>query len=271
MTNLTKDCLVCPDVSEHNPVLTTAFHGDFLIVRVTFGAGWRDLNFLQNANAIAKLYGKTLKGVILYHVYTSDDVTAQYKALWAAVGPKVPDWLCGIMIDVERWAGTTYALNGDHSAQINRLAGMHAAKMGSWDSVILYGNRYDYAELAPRKDRRLRCIVAGYTDNIDLSVVGNAFGQQYTDGSTRWPVPRKQGKALRRATLPFGAVDHNVFPGIRDGAAMAAFLRPDKRVKPTPKPSTPPVVVKPTPTPAPTAHTVALSIDGKVVYSKVLS
>jgi hypothetical protein len=219
--------LICPDVSEFQAPLDHTFTRDFIIFRVLFGAHYPDPKFLQNANAAKRLYDQgRLAGVLLYVVYTSDSPQDQFEAAWDLIGPRVPDWLTGIMIDVETWRGQSYELSGDHSRAINRLYGLHAHRMGSWDSVIAYGNAGDLAELYPGRDRRCRVIVASYGPTLAYKHVRGAIGQQYTDGQPKWDVPSIGGVPLPRASAPFGACDHNVFPGCRTGKDLVRLLRP---------------------------------------------
>jgi hypothetical protein len=219
--------LVCPDVSEFQVPLDRAFTRDFIIFRVAFGAHYLDPHFLTNANAANRLYEEgRLAGALLYVVYTGDPVGAQFQAAWDAIGPGIPEWLTGIMIDVETWRGQSYELSGDHSRAINQLYGLHAHRMGSWDSVIAYGNAGDLAELYPGRDRRCRAIVANYGSTLAYRQVRGAIGQQYSDGQQKWSVPRINGTALPRASAPFGPCDHNVFPGCATGRDLVKLLRP---------------------------------------------
>ena len=222
--------LICPDVSEFQVPLDRSFTRDFIIFRVMFGAHYLDPHFRANADAAKRLYDQgRLAGVLLYVVYTADPVRAQYEAAWNAIGPDVPDWLTGIMIDVETWRGQRYELSGDHTRAINQLYGLHAHRMGSWDSVIAYGNAGDLAELYPGRDRRCRVIVANYGPTLAYTRVHGAIGQQYTDGQQRWDVPRINGTSLPRASAPFGHCDHNVFPGCATGKDLVKLLRPAQR------------------------------------------
>lgn len=219
--------LICPDVSEFQVPLDRTFTRDFIIFRVTFGAHYLDPHFLANANAAKRLYDEgRLAGVLLYVVYTSDPVREQFEFAWRAIGPKVPEWLTGIMIDVETWRGQSYELSGNHSQAINRLYGMHAHRMGSYDSVIAYGNAGDLAELYPARDRRCRVILANYSPTLAYRRVRGAIGQQYTDGQQKWGVPRLHGGSLPRTSQPFGHCDHNVFPDCATGTDLVRLLRP---------------------------------------------
>jgi hypothetical protein len=130
------------------------------------------------------------------------------------------------MIDVETWRGKSYELSGDHSRPVNRLYGLHAHRMGSWDSVIAYGNAGDLDELYPGRDRRCRVIVANYGSRLAYRKVRGAIGQQYTDGQKKWPVPKIGRVRLPRHSAPFGHCDHNVFPGFATGRDLVKLLRP---------------------------------------------
>jgi hypothetical protein len=86
---------------------------------------------------------------------------------------------------------------------------------------------------------------------LNYSTVKGAIGQQYTDGQAKWGVPTLGGKALPSHVAPFGACDHNVFPGVSNGAQFRALWgRPAYAATPIVKPAPKPVV-KPTPKPAP--------------------
>jgi hypothetical protein len=229
--------LICPDVSEYQVPLDRTFTRDFIIFRVTFGAHYLDPHFLANANAAKRLHDEgRLAGVLLYVVYTSDPVREQFEFAWDAIGPKVPDWLTGIMIDVETWRGHSYELSGNHSQPINRLYGMHAHRMGSYDSVIAYGNAGDLAELYPGRDHRCRVILANYSPTLAYRKVRGAVGQQYTDGQPKWGVPRVRGGSLPRASAPFGHCDHNVFPDCSTGKDLVRLLRPAQLDGSSPEP-----------------------------------
>ncbi|HEU5265442.1 MAG TPA: hypothetical protein VFU35_02035 [Jatrophihabitans sp.] len=234
--------LICPDVSEFQRPLDHTYGRDFIIFRVTFGANYLDPHFLANANAVKRLHDQgKVAGVLLYTVYTSSPVKAQFDAVWKAIGPKVPSWLTGIMLDVETWRGKSYELSGNHSKRINQLYGLHAHRMRSWQSVIAYGNAGDLAELYPGRDRRCRVIVASYGPQLTYKKVRGAIGQQYSDGQPKWRVPRLGGKALPRASTPFGPCDHNVFPGLPDAKALIKLLRPTQLAHAASHPK-PPVV-----------------------------
>lgn len=233
--------LVAPDASEYQHVLDGTFNRRVVIFRVMFGNGYLDPHFLANANAAAALYkaGK-IDGAILYTVYLGgQSVASQYAATWKAIGPTAPPWLLGIMIDVESWRGQSYAISGNHSAQLNSLYGMHAHKMGHWNGCIGYGNVSDLAAIWPSRDSRCHVIVASYSSSLTYKGVRGAIGQQYTDGSGKWGVPA----GLPTSTPPFGHCDHNVFPGFKDGAALRKSMRPAAAaaVKPVIVPATKPI------------------------------
>lgn len=230
--------LVVPDVSSYQTALTSAYPRDFLIFRCCDGDGLLDVKFLPNANEVAALYkAGRIKGAICYQVYRPVDVTAQYNFFWKAMGPTRPAWLKGVMLDVESWGG---AIRGDHSTAVNQLAGKHAAKMG-YSGVIGYGNQGDLKGLWPKRDPRIRVIVAAYTSSYVYKNISGAIGQQYTDGSSKYPVP----SGLPRSTVPFGNCDHNVFPAYANGAALAAALQPTVK----------PPVLPPAPVPGPYSTT----------------
>jgi hypothetical protein len=245
--------VTCPDVSEFQTALTGGYGRDFVIFRGSFGANYKDKRFLANANAAAALHASgKLAGAVVYTVFLPGNIRGQFNYLWSLIGPTAPSWLAGIMIDVEHWGGTSYAISGDHSAEINTLYGLHAQKMGSYQSVIAYGNQSDLASIYPKRDPRCRVVVAGYSSRLTFRSVRGSIGQQYTDGSGRWPTPA----GLPTATVPFGRCDHNVFPDFANGAALRLSLRPSVAPpKPASKPT--PVVSKPVPlyAPGPMPHT----------------
>lgn len=221
--------LICPDVSEFQVPLDRTYTRDFVIFRVMFGAHYLDPKFLANAAAAKRLHDEgRIAGALLYVVYTSDPVRAQFEAAWDAIGPRIPRWLTGIMIDVETWRGKSYALAGDHSKRINHLYGLHAHRLDNWNAVIAYGNAGDLHELYPKRDRRCRVIVASYGSSLSYRNIRGAIGQQYSDGQARYRVPRLGGRRLPRRSEPFGHCDHNVFPGIASGRELVRLLRPEQ-------------------------------------------
>jgi hypothetical protein len=249
--------LVFPDTSEFQRPVDASFNRDVLSFRVMFGNGYLDPKFLANANEVAKLYsaGK-ISGAILYTVYLGNQsVASQYAATWKAIGPTAPPWLLGIMIDVERWGGQSYAISGNHSTQLNQLFGMHAHKMGHWNGCIGYGNSGDLASIWPQRDPRCHVIVASYGASLTYKSVRGAIGQQYTDGQTKWGVP----SGLPTSTPPFGSCDHNVLPGFKDGAALRASMRP-AAAKPVAKPVAKPAA-NPHPYPLPTGGPAGSFVD----------
>jgi hypothetical protein len=224
--------LVAPDVSEFQVGLNSTYPRDTLIFRCCDGDSYQDAKFLHNSAEVAALHkAGRLHCAVAYQVYRPVSVSAQYAYFWKLMGPVVPPWLTGIMIDAESWGGQ---IRGDHSAALNQLYGMHAHKMGHFSAVLGYGNRGDLATLWPTRDARCKVIVADYSSTIIVSQVRGAIGQQYYGGVPN-PVPR----GLPTSTAPFGNCDHNVFPAFTNGTALANYLRPTAVVKP------PVVVVKP--------------------------
>lgn len=236
--------LICPDVSEFQVPLDQTYTRDFVIFRVMFGAHYLDPKFLRNAGAAKRLYDEgRIAGVLLYVVYTADPVREQFASTWRAIGPRIPPWLTGIMIDVETWRGKSYELSGDHSKRINRLYGLHAHRLRNWNSVIAYGNTGDLQGLYSGRDKRCRVIVASYGSSLGYRNVRGAIGQQYSDGQPRYPVPRLAGTRLPRHSAPFGQCDHNVFPGIANGRELVRLLRPEQLAPTTGTPKRPRVAV----------------------------
>lgn len=247
-------CLICPDESEFQPIITDKFGRRILILRAAFGAHYQDRHFLSNASVVAWLYKHgVIDGCVLYQVYLSTATPQEHYAfMWKLIGPTVPPWLIGIMLDIEAWSGTSYPVRGDHSAQVNALYALHCHKMGSWTGCGLYGNRNDLASIVPRRDSRAWVIVAAYGSSLVYKSVRGAIGQQYSDGSSKWPVPTVGGVKLPRSTSGV-ACDHNMFDPARfpTGATLRAFMRPAPRPPVPPKPPVPPAPPKP---PAPTLY-----------------
>lgn len=242
------------DVSEHNPPLDDTFGEQALIMRAAFGQGYQDRQFLHNAAVVKQLWdaGKLDGGCVLYQPYIEPGTAAEhYRFLWSLIGPTVPDWLTGIMIDEESWSGSSWAQRGDKSAALNRLAGMNAHRMGSWKSVKGYANLGDFDALWRGRDPRIDVILAAYTGHLSPGVVAHQVGQQYTDGQAQWGVPRVSGRDLPRVTAPFGPCDHNVFFTVKNAAQFRALWgRPPRNTPPATH--KPPVAKPPAPKPAPT-------------------
>jgi hypothetical protein len=245
------NCLICPDESEFQPIITNKFGRRVLILRAAFGAHYEDKHFLSNAVVADWLYRHgVIDGVILYQVYlASATPQEQYAFLWKLIGPTIPDWLIGIMIDLEHWAGTSYAITGNQSKPINTLYALNCHRLGTWNGCGLYGNRGDLASLAPQRDSRMWVIVAAYGSSLIYKSVKGAIGQQYSDGSSKWPVPSIGGAALPRSTSGVSC-DHNVFdpPRFPTGVKLRAFMRPTTArppTKPSSKPPANPPAVKP--------------------------
>jgi hypothetical protein len=262
---------VIPDISEfQSTAIDLTYTRDAVIFRGSFGASYPDHKFLANAGAAAVLWsrGRLSGGAVIYTVFTAtESVQSQYNELWNLIGPKVPDWLTGIMIDVEEWAGQPYEIRGDHSAAINRLYGMHVAKMGSSKAVKAYHNVGDGRAVYPRRDARCDVVVAGYVGQNPMpQVVPGAVGWQYTNGVMNYTTYPK-------ASTPMGACDHNIFPTVRNGAQFRALWgRPAQgaaapAVKPPVAKPKPVVAPKPAPAPkpkpaGPSAKEIAVSPDG---------
>jgi hypothetical protein len=238
--------ILSPDWSSFQAYLDSTYNRRIGIFRCSFSPDYADPKFLGNANQAARAFDAgEVDGFILYQVllkrYT---VKQQYDALWSQVGPKVPDWMLGVMEDLEVWRGASYEQHGDMSSMYNQIAGMHAQKLGSLNAVPWYGNSSDLNELIPRRDKRTWGILAAYTGKLEFKNVAGARGQQYTNGNYNGPLVGRNRLPL--ATPPFGRCDHN-YLDFKSGAALRAFMRPDT-VQNKPKP--PPIPV-PAPTPPP--------------------
>jgi hypothetical protein len=243
---------VAADWSYFQRVLSAAYKRRVGIFRCTFSPDFPDPNFLANANQAHLLYSQGhADGFILYTVFLPQYTPAQqYDAFWRQVGPKVPDWMLGVMGDVESWRGQPYQINGNHSAAFNNLMGRHAHQMGSWNAVPWYGNAGDLAEIIPQRDPRMWGILAAYTGKLQFKAVKGARGQQYTNGQITGP--RVGLTRLPTASAPFGNIDHN-YLDFKSGAALRAFMRPATK---------PPVAAKPVAThPAPEPVSVTTTYD----------
>lgn len=216
---------VVPDVSEHNPPLTDAYGRDAIIVRAAFGDYYKDQNFLHNTGVVAELWkaGKLDGGCVLYQPYIEPGTPkSHFDYLWELIGPK-PEWLTGILIDEESWTGAPYAQHGNKSDALNRLAGMHAQRMGSWRSVKGYANLSDFNALWPHRDPRIDINLAAYTGRLSPGVVAHQVAQQYTDGQSQWGTPMVARHSLPRVTGPFGQCDHNVFFNVNNATQFRAL------------------------------------------------
>lgn len=245
--------LITPDVSEFQVGMTDAYPRPAVIFRGAFGTWKMDDRFLVNAGAAKRLWdaGKLRGGAVVYQVPLIDATAKQTcDYLWRLIGPKVPDWLTGIMLDVESWRGTSYEVRGDQSARFNTLYGLNAHRMGSWKACKGYANWGDMQALWPRRDPRCEYVEANYGPVMPTRP--GKVGQQYTDGSGRWSMP----KGMPASTVPFGNCDHNAFPGINDAAGFRRAWGRPTWAEMHGAPVVVPPVVKPAPGPlhAPVPH-----------------
>jgi hypothetical protein len=240
--------VITPDWSYFQNYLDKTFNRRIGIFRCSFSPDFADPRFLGNANLAKVLYDEgKVDGFICYQVLLkSYTVKQQYDAFWKQIGPNVPDWLLGVMEDLEVWGGKSYEQHGDMSAMYNQIAGMHAKEFGSLRAVPWYGNSSDLNELIPHRDKRTWGILAAYTGKLQFKSIAGARGQQYTNGVYAAPIVGL--KRLPLSTPPFGNCDHN-YLDFKNGAALRAFMRPD--TVPTPKPKPPVPVPVPTPPPPP--------------------
>jgi hypothetical protein len=109
-----------------------------------------------------------------------------------------------VMIDVESWGGV---ITGDHSAEINQLATMLAARYPGLDKhgeprVWGYANGADMATEWPNHVSWLPIVIAKYGGA--QPVYPNMIGWQYTNG--QYVV-----QGLPNSSPPFGACDHNLY------------------------------------------------------------
>jgi hypothetical protein len=251
------DYVVCDD-SEHNALLTPEYPRSAIILRAAFGDYWQDQHFLQNTGVVAKLWdeGKLDGGCVLYQPFIRPGTArSHYDYLWKLIGPKVPDWLTGIMPDEESWNGAPYAQHGDQSSQLNAYCGMNAHRMGSWKSVKGYANQSDFNALWRHRDARIDVILAAYTGRLMPHTVPHQVAQQITDGHYAPP------RGYPSSTPPFGPSDHNVFFGIKNADEFRALWgRPPRVPKPVHRP---PVHRKPVPVPSKTPAHVPSAVLGK--------
>lgn len=218
--------VVCPDTNEFTGVPRATglrrYNHDFLIFRVSFGTSYLDRKFLQTAAATKALFDAgVIAGAVGYGVPIFAQGTAEQHVdfLTKQLGPTPPDWLAGLMQDLETWNGASYEQHGDHSDFVDEYDHLCEQYMGGGARAIDYGNEGDLAELAPHRKPR-PAIVASYGPQLVVHDVPGAIGQQYTNGQVHGP------KGLPLRTRGIGACDHNYFPGFSDGHALRAFLRP---------------------------------------------
>lgn len=190
------EILAC-DVAYYQPPVDDTYPHRWLTFRCCDG-GFPDPNAAHNAAwAKAAVQAGRMDGWTTYVVYRpgqNTQVLAHLDRLGLAGGH--------VMIDVESWQGQ---IRGDHSDEINDLARQVAARIG-WDRVWCYGNRTDLAALAPRRDARMRTVLASY-GGTRASIDGQV-GWQYTDGT--WTARDDNGQTLPSSSPPFGPCDHNV-------------------------------------------------------------
>lgn len=209
--------VVVPDVSEFNAKLGPGYNRPFTYFRACDGTTYADQHFDDNvAYTVAQKAKGAISGGLVYHVYRPGSMVALFNYLWNRFGGVRPAWLLGVVIDMEGWGGE---IRGDQSGPANQLAGMHAAKLGSWQSVLGYANGGDWAKLWPGCDPRIRRIRAAYGGKLSINPANHEIGQQYTDG-------QYQVAGLPSATAPMGPCDHNAFNYLTP-AQMVADLAPN--------------------------------------------
>jgi hypothetical protein len=198
------------DISEYQPVVDDSYTRRWLSFRLCF-AGRIDNHAAANlawcvkARAAGRIDGFT--GYVVPQPGSNDAIMAAVNSL------KFPADAV-VMIDGEKWNGTSYQINGDHSAEFNQLAMRLRVRQGNRpDLVWAYGNRGPDLEVWPRKAPWLGWVVASYGG--DQPVEKNAVGWQYTDGEPAYDHPDRPS-----STPPFGRCDHNVFFKLPEGDDM---------------------------------------------------
>lgn len=191
--------LIAPDVSYYQAKVNNSFNrqwlilrccdGDFLDPNAAFNAGW-----CRMAVSTGRMRGWTA------YVVFRPGRNAAVMANLAKIGA-----LDSVMIDVETWRDPKTgikAISGDHSAEINQLATMIAAKVGQSRTWIYY-NRGDGAEVAPRHYGWLGVVIAGYQSTRPaLPGPGYLVGWQYCNAVENHTINPS-------STSPFGRCDHN--------------------------------------------------------------
>jgi hypothetical protein len=203
------DTIAC-DVSYYQREVDNTYPHGWLIFRACDGT-FRDSKYKANLSWAehAALTGK-LTGFTAYVVFRPGvDVLSVIKSMTAS-----PSRFMTVMIDIESWQGQ---IRGDYSAAITKLATDLAGWLGDKRRVLAYGNQGDLANIYPRRPDWLKLVVAGY--GSQRPSVHNMIGWQYSDGSSRWPVP----SGYPRSSKPFGNCDHNVFPGYSPAQLAAAL------------------------------------------------
>lgn len=187
-----------PDISYYNKPINDSFALPFFTARISDGT-FLDPQWGGNSAWGKKNAGGKIIGFNGYHVYRAISVSQQFEFIQQHCPSLSPRQ--GAMIDIESWKGT---ISGNHSPQLNQLAGLLAGWLGSWNRVIAYGNQGDLNSLFPDPDPRIRFILAGYGSKPSHA---NMLGWQYSDGDARWSVPT----GWARGTAPFGNCDMNYF------------------------------------------------------------
>ena len=188
-----------PDVSTFQPPVNDSFNRDWLIFRVCFNGtvdthAQANLAWCVKARAAGKIRGFT--GYVVPLPGGNDAILHSLDVL------RFPHD-APVMIDAEKWGGTSYQINGDHSAEFNALAErLRKRQGGRADLVWAYGNRGPDLEVWPHKADWLGWVVASYGGT--KPAVPNMIGWQYTDGEPKYDRP-----GAPSSTPPFGRCDHN--------------------------------------------------------------
>lgn len=202
--------VITVDVSEYQRPVNDSYPHQWISFRINDGTyvdrnATANLAWARKAAAAGKIAGYTC-----YCVFRPNTPTLQ--TLMRVVGQ--PDQYMTVMIDVESWGGQ---IHGNQSQAITALANGVGEWLGDRRRVIAYGNHNDLVGLYPVRPSWLRIVVASYGST--QPAFPNLIGWQYSDGDGRWPVPA----GLPRKSKPFGACDHNIFPGFT-AAELAAEL-----------------------------------------------
>lgn len=190
------------DIAEFQPVVGDTYPHRWLTWRACFGGSYPDKHAPANlAWCASAVKSGRLDGYGCYVVYLPGQNAGILDTLDRLNVPTgIP-----VMVDVEAWHGESYAISGDHSADINALCVSLSQRQGDQEFVWGYANRPDYGTIWPIRPSWLGLVVASYGGTQPVSPgPGPLVGWQYTDGT--WTVP-----GLPSSSAPFGACDHNAY------------------------------------------------------------
>jgi hypothetical protein len=196
--------VITPDWSYFQNYLDKTFNRRIGIFRCSFSPDFADPRFLGNANLAKVLYDEgKVDGFICYQVLLkSYTVKQQYDAFWKQIGPNVPDWLLGVMEDLEVWGGKSYEQHGDMSAMYNQIAGMHAKEFGSLRTPCRHRSlslRYRFPFQLLLRHRLILDRPLVTPSSASLQTATMSFASSTTAGSSSI-TPTTLGSSSRRGT-----------------------------------------------------------------------